>query len=261
MANEILTENRGQTLIVTFNRPEHGNALNLDMANALFHAVKPTTTNAGVRAVLLRGQGGNFMNGLDLSLYKGDYDAAITKANQIIQPYHSTIREINAMDKPVIAAVDGHVAGPGMSLMLACDLVLAARNTKFNLRFTSYGTSPDGGATHYLTRKVGAAKAMELLMLSETFSAEEAEKWGLINGIVEDDKLHDEAFAWVDRLSQGPTKAFGAVKRLVSKAFEQDLITHLGLEHTLWGACARSFDFRGAIHNNFDPQRTKYTGA
>ncbi len=261
MANEILTEKRGTSLIVSFNSPDHGNALTLDMANQLFAALKQVTINSGIRAVLLRGQGGHFMDGLNLNIYRTEYNSAVTSANQLIQPYHSSIREINAMDKPVLAAVEGHVTGPGMSFMLASDLVLAARNATFKLGFTSYALSPDGGASHYLTRKIGAAKAMELLMLSETFSAEEAEKWGLINGIVEPDKLHDESITWLDRLASGPTKAFGAVKKLVSKAFEQDLVTHLGLEHTYWGASTRSFDFRDAIRAGFDPKRMKFNGA
>ena len=261
MAQEVLSETRGSALIISFNRPEVGNVLNLDMANHIFEALKPATTNPGIRAVLLRGQGGNFMKGLDLKIYSAEYNTAIMAANQLIQPYHSTIRSMHLMDKPVLAAVEGHVAGPGMSFMLASDLVLAARSTTFNLAFTSYAMSPDGGASHTLTRKVGAAKAMELLMLSETFTAEDAEKWGLINGIVDDDKLHSEALAWTERLSQGPTKAFTAVKRLVSKAYEQDLITHLGLEHTFWGNSSRSFDFRGAMHANFAPNGTKFSGA
>ena len=145
--------------------------------------------------------------------------------------------------------------------MLACDLVLAARSTKFNCKFTSYAMTPDGGASFFLTRKVGAAKANELLMLSETFGAEEAGRWNLINSVVDDDKLQDEALNWIDRLSTGPTRAFGGVKKLVLKAFEQDLNAHLGLEHTYWGASSRTFDFREAVKAYFAKRDTKYSGA
>jgi 2-(1,2-epoxy-1,2-dihydrophenyl)acetyl-CoA isomerase len=261
MANEVLTESRGQALVVSFNRPDKGNALNFDMANRIFATLKPATTSLGIRAVLLRGEGGHFMNGLDHGVFAGEYQTALAAGNQLIQPYHSSIREMHTMDKPILAAVEGRVMGPGMSFMLASDLILAARSTVFNMGFTSYALSPDGGASFYLTRKIGAAKAMELLMLSTDFTAEQAQQWGLINGIVDDDKLHDEAKSWVDNLAQGPTKAFGSVKRLVNKAFEQDIITHLGLEHTYWGATTRSFDFRAAIKANFDPKNTKFSGA
>jgi 2-(1,2-epoxy-1,2-dihydrophenyl)acetyl-CoA isomerase len=165
------------------------------------------------------------------------------------------------MDKPVLAAVEGNVAGPGLSFMLACDLVLAARGTKFNCKYTSYGMPPDGGISLNLTRKVGTSKACELLMLSETFTAEQAEKWNLVNAVVDDDKLSAEALTWVDRLATGPTKAFGSVKRLVAKAFEQDLATQLSLEHTYWGGCSRSFDFREAVKAHFAKRPAKFMGA
>lgn len=261
MANEITSEMRGQALIITFNRPEKGNAMNYDLAQQLFLLLKNVTTDRAVRAVLLQGKGGNFMNGLDMNMYAGDVGDALERTNQLVQPYHSAIRELQAMEKPVLAAVDGRVAGPGMSFMLASDLVLAARSATFNCDFTTYALSPDGGASFFLTRQVGAARANEILMLSETFSSERAEKWGLVNGIIEDDKLHAEALAWVDRLAAGPTRAFGAVKVLVGRAHEQNLNAHLGLEHTYWGACTRTFDFKEAVRAHFAKREAKYSGA
>jgi len=261
MANEILSETRGQSLIVTFNRPDRGNAMNFDLATQLFTTLKNAVTDRGIRAVLLCGQGGNFMDGLDLQMYAGDTNLGVERANQLMQPYHSAIRELQAMEKPVLAAVEGSVAGPGMSFMLACDLVLAARSTKFNCRFTSYAMSPDGGASFFLTRKVGAAKANELLMLSETFGAEEAERLNLVNRTVDDGKLQDESLSWLDRLANGPTRAIGGTKVLVGKAFEQNLNTHLSLEHTYWGTCSRSFDFKEAIKAVTAKREPKYSGA
>jgi 2-(1,2-epoxy-1,2-dihydrophenyl)acetyl-CoA isomerase len=178
----------------------------------------------------------------------------------MMQPYHSAIRELLAMDKPVIAACTGLTAGPGMSLMLACDLVLAAKSAVFNCKFTSYGMTPDGGASFLLARKVGMMKANELLMLSETFGAADAERWNLVNKVVDDAKLKDEALAWIDRLANGPTRAYGGVKRLVAKSLEQDVNTQLSLEHTYWGASARSFDFREAVKAHFAKRPAKFTG-
>ncbi|MDX2027039.1 MAG: enoyl-CoA hydratase-related protein [Alphaproteobacteria bacterium] len=261
MANEVLSEMRGQALIITINNPDRGNAMSFDMAVQLFNLLKNVTTDRAVRAVLLQGKGSHFMDGLDMNLYAGDVGGALDRANQMVQPYHSAIRELQAMEKPVLAAVNGRVAGPGMSFMLASDLVLAARSTKFNCDFTTHALSPDGGASFFLTRQVGAAKANELLMLSEEFSVEDAEKWGLVNSVIDDEKLHDAALAWVDRLATGPTRAFGAVKMLVGRAYEQNLTTHLGLEHTYWGACSRTFDFKEAIRAYFAKRPAKYSGA
>jgi 2-(1,2-epoxy-1,2-dihydrophenyl)acetyl-CoA isomerase len=231
------------------------------MANQVFNILKNATTDRGVRAILLRGAGDNYMNGLELNLYVGDFGGAVERHNQLMQPYHSAIRELHAMEKPVLSAVKGLVAGPGLSFMLASDLVLAGRSTTFNAAFTSYAMTPDGGTTFNLPRKVGAAKALEILMLSEPFDAAAAEKLQLVNGVIDDDKLDNEALQWVNRLASGPTRAFGGVKRLIGMSFEQDINAQLSLEHSHWGASTRSFDFRDAIKAHFAKRPPKYSGA
>lgn len=261
MAHEILTEVRGGAFIVTFNRPMHTNALNVDMANMLFLALKQVTTDRAIRAVLLRGQAGHFMDGLDLNIYANDFGKGVERHNELMLPYHSAIREINTMDKPVLAAVSGKVTGPGLSFMLASDLVLAGQSAVFNAGFTSYAMTPDGSASFFLPRKVGAAKATEILMLSEDFDAATAEKLHLVNGVVEDAKLEEEALLWIDRLANGPTKAFAGIRRLVASAFEQDINHHMALEHAHWGASTRTFDFREAVKAKFAKRPVKYTGA
>lgn len=261
MSTEIKTEMRNGALIVTFNCPEQLNALTMNMANQLHHVLKPVAADRSIRAVMLRGAGGNFMHGLDLDIYAKDTAVGAEKNNELLLPYHSAIRELHAMEKPVLAVVQGRVTGPGMSFMLVSDLVLAGRSTRFNSMFTSYAMTPDGGTSFFLTRKLGSAKAAEIMMLSEEFDAETAQKLHLVNGVLDDEQLEAKAFEWIDRLASGPTRAFGGVKRLVGKAFEQDLPAHLALEHTYWGASVRSFDFRAAMRALFTKQPVKYTGA
>jgi 2-(1,2-epoxy-1,2-dihydrophenyl)acetyl-CoA isomerase len=261
MANEITTELRGGALIVTFNRPDHGNALTETMANQLFQALKPVATDKAIRAVMLRGAGDHFMNGLDLGLYAKDLAAGIEKNNEILLPYHSAIRELYAMDKPVLAVVQGRAAGSGFSFALASDLVIAGRGARFNADFTSRAMSPDGGASFFLTRKIGAAKAGEILMLGDDIDADTAERLGFVNRVVGETELQAAALHMIDRLASGPTKAYGAVKRLVSRAYTQDINAQISLEHTYWGANSRSFDFRAAIRAYFAKQPAKYTGA
>jgi 2-(1,2-epoxy-1,2-dihydrophenyl)acetyl-CoA isomerase len=258
--NEILTERRGQTLILTFNRPDHANAMTMDMASQLFTHLKNATTDRSVRAILLRGSGGNFMNGIDMRYYSTDLSAALDKANQLILPYHSAVREIQTMDKPVIAAVEGFVTGTGFSLMLAADMVISSQSARFNTLFAKYGLTPDGGCSYFLTRKVGMSRAAEILMLCEDVTPERAKRLHLVNRIVEDERLQEESLAYLDRMAQGPTKAYGAIKKLVASAFDKNLNDQLGLEHTYFGASSRSFDFREAVKAHVAGREPKFTG-
>jgi 2-(1,2-epoxy-1,2-dihydrophenyl)acetyl-CoA isomerase len=258
---EIKSEMRGNALIVSFNRPEQGNALTFDMATQLFNLLKPATTNPAVRAVMLKGMGGNFMNGLDMKIFAGDFNAAVERANLLIQPYHAAIRELMVMDKPVLSVIEGDVAGPGMSFMLVSDLVIAGRGARFNCGYSNRATTPDGACSFFLARKAGAAKAAQLLMLSDSFTAAEAERWNLVSAVMDDAALNDEALRWIDRLAAGPTKAYGAIKKLMLKAYEQDINTHLSLEHTFHGASLRSFDFREYLQSQAAKRPAKYSGS
>jgi 2-(1,2-epoxy-1,2-dihydrophenyl)acetyl-CoA isomerase len=261
MANEILTEKRGNALIITFNRPEQGNAITEAMAAQLFQALKPVATDPAIRAVMLRGAGGNFMDGLDFGIFSKDIMSGVEHVNDVLLPYHSAIRELQAMDKPVLSVVTGMAARAGFSLTLVSDLVLAGRSARFNAGYASFAMTPDGGASFYLTRRVGVAKATEILMLNEEFDAETAERLQLANAVVDDAQLEQKAFEWIDLLANGPTKALGGIKRLVGKAFEQDIHSQLSLEHAYMGACLRSFDFRNAIKAHFTKQPVKFSGA
>jgi 2-(1,2-epoxy-1,2-dihydrophenyl)acetyl-CoA isomerase len=262
-STEIVLERRSQALIIKFNRPDHANALTMDMANQLFNILKATTTDRSVRAVLLVGSGGQYMSGLDMSFYAGDVNDALDRANQLILPYHSCIREMQTMDKPVISAVEGVVTGAGLSFMLASDLVIAASDTIFNCGFTKFGLTPDGACSYFLPRKIGASKAIELMMLSRDFNVEEARHYGLVHrvyDVVDDHHLHDFAASWLDEIAAGPTKAYGAVKKLAMASFEHDIVRHLGLEHTYFGASSRSFDFREAVKAYFAERAANFTG-
>lgn len=258
--NEILTERRGSALIVTFNRPDHANAMTLDMATQLHTALKNIVTDRSVRAVLLCGAGGNYMDGLDMSFFKGDLAKALENANQLIMPLHSAVRELMAMDKPVLSLVEGHVTGTGFSLMIASDLVIAGQSARFNTGFARYGLSPYAGCSYFLPRKVGLSRALEIMMLCEDFDAPMAERLRIANKVVPDETLKDEALAWLDKLASGPTKAYGAVKKLASAAFENDLNAHLGLEHSHYGQNARGFDFREVLKAQTEGREPRFTG-
>ena len=261
MADEVLLEKRGAVLTVTFNRPAHGNALTVLMAQTLKEKLRSIQDDRTARVVLLRGAGGNFMSGHDLSAYSGDVNAVQDVVFQKTQFFSAIIRGFHEMEKPIVAALDGYVAGAGFSLMLASDMVLATKRTVFNTGFLPHAMVPDGGATFYLPRKVGALRAIELLLLSEDFSTEAAERWGLINRTVENDALETEALALAEKLSMIPTRVAGETKKLVGKSYEDDLSSQLALEATAWTAGSKTFDFREAVKARAEKRTAKYTGA
>ena len=261
MTSEILFETNGSVLVVTFNRPDKGNALTGAMAKTMSEKLKAISADRSVRAVLLRGNGDHFMNGHEMASYAGDANAVQEQIFQKLQFFYSVIRELQSMERPVIAAVDGNVAGAGFNLMLASDIVIAARRTVFNTGFASYAMVPDAGATFFLPRKVGATRAIELLMLSEDFSPEDAEKWGLINRVVADAALQDEAMAWAVKLANGATRILGATKKLVCSGFDKDLNSQLAVESAAATAMSKSFDFREAMNAHAAKREAKFTGA
>jgi len=261
MVAEVLFETRGAVLVVTFNRPNYGNALTTSMAKALCDKLKAISDDRSLRAVLLRGAGDHFMDGHDMAGFTGDTNAVQEQIFQRVQFFFTSIRELLAMERPVIAAIDGRVSGAGFSLMLASDLVIATKRAVFNTGFTRYAMIPDGGATFFLPRKVGMARANELLLIGEDLDADKAEKWRMINKIVHHEDLEREALAWAEKVANGPTRVLGATKRLINKAFEQDLFTQLSQEASTWTSVSKTFDFREGMKAYKEKREPKYTGA
>jgi 2-(1,2-epoxy-1,2-dihydrophenyl)acetyl-CoA isomerase len=258
---DILFETRNGVLTVSFNCPEQGNAFTGFMAKTLYEKLKQVAEDRTVRAILLRGNGPHFMNGHDLNGYTGDMIAIQDQIHQKVQFFYTAIRDMQVMEKPLLAAVHGRVSGAGLSLMLACDLVIAGRQTVFNADFTSNAMVPDGGVTFLLPRKIGTARAIEMLMLNEDISAESAENFGLINRVVNDADLLPASLAWAEKVAGGATRTLGAAKRLVAKSFEQDLNAQLSLEASYWNAGTKHFDFREAMKAFVAKRPPKFTGS
>jgi len=259
---EITFEAKNGVFIVTFNRPEKGNALTTSMAKTLSEKLKDISENRSYRALVLRGAGGSFMEGHDMTGFAGDANAVQEQIFMRVQFFYAVVRELQVMERPVITVAEGYVSGSGYSLALASDFIVAAKGTVFNPGFTSYGMIPDGGATFFLPRKIGAAKASEILILNEDMTAEQAEKWGIVNKIVGGDVLHDEALAFAEKIATGATRILGATKRLIGRAFEHDLSNHLSQEATTWTTIgAKTFDFREAMKALASNREPKFTGA
>ncbi|MBR0551660.1 enoyl-CoA hydratase-related protein [Stakelama marina] len=214
----ILTERRGDVLIITLDRPDRLNAA----PPVMFDRVREVLDDlSGARAVLLRGEGRAFCSGADVAggaLGSDDPQAATYKA--LTEHYNPTLKAIAELQVPVVSAVRGPAAGIGCSLALSADFCIAASSAYFLQAFVNIGLVPDGGASWMLPRIIGRSRALEMMMLGERVPAERALEWGLVHRLVADDVLDDQAFALAERLAAGPTVALGLMRRNVAYALE-----------------------------------------
>jgi 2-(1,2-epoxy-1,2-dihydrophenyl)acetyl-CoA isomerase len=226
-ANAVQVETRGAVALVTLNRPDNGNALNLQMAMDLLAAAMTCARNNAVRAVVLSGNGPHFCFGGDLRAMVGRDSAGVDYVRELTTYLHAAISNFVRMDAPVVAAVNGTAAGAGVGLVAMADLALCARTSKFNLAYTNAGLTPDGGTSFLLPRTLGLKRTMELLLLNRTLTAAEALEWGLVNEVVSDEQLIERALGLAEQLAQGASAAFGATKRLIAHslgAFESQMV-------------------------------------
>ena len=241
---------------ITLDRPDSLNALNAAMLDEIRAAVEDLP-GAGARALLLAGEGRGFSSGADLASGGGlpeDVGAALEAH------FNPLIEALFACPLPVVAAVNGPCAGAGCSLALAADIVIAGRSAYFLQAFINIGLIPDAGATWLLPRLAGRARAMEMMMLGERVPAERAAEWGLISRVVEDDELAREAVALATRLAQGPTIAYGLLRRLARNAEQLSLTDALAAERVAQREAGRTDDFRTAVIAFLQKQQPRFEG-
>jgi 2-(1,2-epoxy-1,2-dihydrophenyl)acetyl-CoA isomerase len=228
---------------VTLNRPDSLNALSAAMLEELRAAVE-SLPGAGARCLLLAGEGRGFSSGADLASGGGlpDDVGAALEAH-----YNPLIEALFALPLPVVAAVQGPCAGAGCSLALAADIVIASRSAYFLQAFVNIGLIPDAGATWLLPRLAGRARALEMMMLGERIPAAQALAWGMIARMVEDDELSSGANALATRLAQGPTVAYGLIRRLARDAGRLPLTEALAAERVAQRDAGRTDDFKSAV--------------
>lgn len=243
---------------IVFNRPRALNAIDRPTAQGFLRACQDIAEDRAVRAVRLRGEGRAFMAGGDLAEMSAD---PVGAADQLIAGMHGGIRLLAAANAPVVAQVHGAVAGGGLGLMLACDLVVAAEGTRFGVAYPLIGASCDCSTSWGLPRAVGLRKATELALLGDTLDAAEALRLGLVNRVVPMERLGAETDGIVARLATGPTLALGRLKQLLRSSLEHDLATHLDAEAAGFRACAATADFREGVAAFLDKRAAQFTGA
>jgi len=247
MASVLISVEAGLQTI-TLNRPDKLNAFNPEMHKALRAALEQALDQPAIRAVLLTGSGRGFCSGQDLSERRVEPGAApIDLSVSLGSHYNPLVRRLRELPKPIVCAVNGVAAGAGANIALACDLVVAARSARFVQSFARLGLVPDSGGTYFLPRLAGSARAMGLALLAEPLSAEDAERWGLIWKVFDDDKLMAEASAIARKLATGPTKGYGLIKRALYASEHNSLDAQLDLERDLQREAGFSEDYRKGV--------------
>ncbi|HLZ73057.1 MAG TPA: enoyl-CoA hydratase-related protein [Dehalococcoidia bacterium] len=252
-------EQDGGVATITLNRPEAFNSLNMAMAQELFDAAHRCDADPAIRAVLITGAGRAFCGGGDLKSFAAQADTP-RHLKEVTTYLHGAISRLARSDKPTIAAVNGAAAGAGFSLMLACDLALAARSAKLTMAYTKAGLSPDGSSSFYLPRIVGMRRALELTLTNRVLSAEEAEDWGIVCRAVPDAELLPESRALAAQLAEGATLAFGKAKALLRGSFSESLETQMENETQAISELARTADYREGSAAFFEKRAPRFSG-
>jgi len=230
-------------LTLTLNRPERLNALSTSLLAALTQALD-TGVAEGTRAVLLTGSGRAFCSGADLA---GDGGVSPDLGDTLEAFYHPLFERLAALELPVVCAVNGPAVGAGVALALAGDIVLMARSAYLQLGFVNIGLVPDAGATWLLARSAGRARTLELALLGEPMSADEAKAAGLIARVVDDEALVAEAQAIARRLAHGPTVAIGLIRKQIAAALDAPLPDTMAIEAAHQTRAGRTADFREGV--------------
>ena len=260
MSETVLVETHGDWLQITLNRPDKLNCLNRSMHLALRAALQQAHDQAA-RAVLITGAGRGFCAGQDLGDRRPGTSDWPPDLQQTLNDYFNpNIKLITGLPAPVICAVNGVAAGAGMSIALACDMVLAADSASFIQSFSKIGLVPDAGSSWILPRRVGMARAMGLALTATPLSAADAEAWGLIWKRYEDDALLQAARAMAEQLASGPTAAFASTKMLMQRATIADIETQLDHEARAQKLCATSPDYTEGVQAFLDKRAPRFTG-
>jgi 2-(1,2-epoxy-1,2-dihydrophenyl)acetyl-CoA isomerase len=260
MTDAVTVNQAGAVATITLNRPESLNALTVELKEALLEALGALHGDPTVRAVILTGAGRGFCGGQDLRVHAAALANDTAPLRTVTDHYNPITTLIATMPKPVIAAVNGIAAGAGAAFALAADFRIASSDGAFLMAFANVGLSLDSGVSWTLERIVGHARATAMCLLADRISAESALEMGLVNAVVDPERLLPTADELAQRLAAGPTAAYAAIKESLAYGASASLPEALGKEAELQATMATSVDHRAATDAFLAKQRPSFTG-
>ncbi len=254
--NHILFSVEQNVATITLNRPTVFNSFNMEMATECQKCLDECQTNEDIRAVYITGAGKAFCAGQDL-------DEAINGPGirKIVQhTYNPIIQKIRAIEKPVVAAVNGVAAGAGANIALACDIVVASEAASFIQAFSKIGLVPDSAGTFFLPRIIGLQKASALMMLGDKVKANEAEQMGMIYKVFPVESFQEESMKLALKLAKMPTKGLGLTKRLLNNSFTNSLDQQLAMEEALQHEAGQTHDYKEGVNAFLEKRKPVFKG-
>lgn len=249
--DHLVLDTAGGVAWIRLNRPEKLNPIGTAMREQLDAALKQVERDDQVRCVVLTGSGRAFSAGADVSELAGSGSGDMRSPEQVgrilREDYLTMLQRIRTMPKPVICGMNGLAAGIGASFAMACDIRIAAEDSYFSEAFVGIGLAPDGGATWMLPRFVGRGKALEMFFTGQRLSAQEAERYGMVNRVVPAGEVEAECRRLAAQLAQGPTAAIAAAKRAVNHAETAGFEEAVEFEAYLQEVQAGGEDFREGV--------------
>jgi 2-(1,2-epoxy-1,2-dihydrophenyl)acetyl-CoA isomerase len=255
----LIYERAGAVAVITLNRPEARNALDLAMRRELAAVLDEIEADAGARVVVLTGAGGHFCAGGDVKTMRAKRHTA-AEGRARVEELNRMVLRIFDFPRPTIAMVDGYAVGAGSNLALCCDLVVASDRAKFGELFWKIGLVPDGGGTWLLPRVVGMARAKELIFTADIIDAAQAERIGLVNRVVPPAELLATTHALAEKIAAGPPAVLRMAKHMVNRAATSDLAGALDLEAFSQGLAISSEDHQEGLAAFFEKRPPKFTG-
>lgn len=257
--DRIRFERDGGLATITLCRPEVGNALDDVAGREIRDIAIECVRNSDIRAVLLLSEGKNFCVGGDMGFVGKQADPGGSIRAMTVD-FHAAMLLFSQMDAPLVTAVQGAATGAGLSMTAVSDYVVAARSAIFAYAYTGVGLTADGGLTWTLPRLIGMRNFQSLYLTGRRVSAEEAQALGIVSEIADDDACADRARAFAAQLANGPTRAYGGIKRLLSATFDQGFAAQLEAEAQTIMQVARTDDVRDAIKSLFAKSKPVFAG-